>query len=105
MTHQTFAVTDPRNLDGNPYDVASSGVAQLSGILAIARDLLPATVIMVRNAEMERRMHRGEDPAAGNWDETAEGQRWKIVETQIAELVGRLAVLQKVAAYDPRNND
>lgn len=102
MTHQTFTTVDPRQFDGDPYDVASKGVAQLKGILEVASKLVEPTRLMVRNAEMERRLARGEDAGAAEWDESAESRTWDTVEDTLEQLRARLAILERAAGFNPK---
>lgn len=102
MSHQTFTVTDPRNFDGDPFDVAVRGVAQLKGVLDIASSLTHATMMMARNAEMERNMLNGEAAGVARWDDSAQGKQWAQIESELSGLIKRAQTLQRAAGFDPR---
>ncbi len=102
MTHQTFTVTDPREFAGDPYEVAELSVAQIIGLLGLVDSLMFRTKLMVRNAEMERRLHRGDPADAGGWDESAEGRKWATLEAELSQLAKLLETLRRAAGFDPR---
>lgn len=99
---QHFSATDPREFDGDPFEVADRAVAQIKGVIDVALTLAPATILMVRNAELERRIIRDEDPDAAGWPETTEGRRWSDIEADLRSATDKLTVLQRVAAFNPK---
>lgn len=104
MTHKTesFVLADPRDFDGDPYEVAERAVAQLEGVLRVFEATVPATILMVRNAELERQIATGTDPSVPAYDESTQGRKWAALREQIDGLRKELALLRRVAAYNPR---
>lgn len=102
MTDKTLAITDPRMYDGDPYDVAEKSVAQIKGLLEMVDEVLPATRLMVCNAELERQLWNGEEADAIAWEESLVGRKWQGVADQLIALQNELNVLHRAAAYDPR---
>lgn len=104
MTHKTesFVVADPRQFDGDPYEVAERAVAQLEGVLRVFDATVPATVLMVRNAELERQLAGGDDPDVKLFDESLQGRKWTDVRDQIEVLRRDLALLRRVASFNPK---
>ncbi len=105
MKAKEFAAIDPRYFDGDPYDVAEQAVAQLKGLLSIVDELLEPTMIVVRNAHMERNLANDSDPGGAEWPSTAEGMRWQTVVESIETLLKQLSALQRSAAFNPRALD
>lgn len=104
MTHTTttFAVADPRTFDGDPYEVAERAIAQLQGLAALIDQQIPATLLMVRNAEMERNLALHKDADAAGFDGSLQGQRWQEARDRLLAFRNDLNLLKKVASYNPR---
>lgn len=105
MTHntQTFAIADPRTFDGDPFEVAERAVAQLAGLAALIDREIPATLLMVRNAEMERNLIATDEADAAGFDESLQGQRWQEARDRLLGFRNDLAILRRVAAFNPKN--
>lgn len=100
---KTVTVVDPRSHDGTPYGVAERAVSQIEALTAILAELLPATELMARNAEMTRRLDLGFAPAGDDWAETPQGRQWTAIRHEVDVLQRRLRVLKGASAYDPRH--
>ena len=100
---RTFTVANPRDFDGNPFEVAERAVAQLEGLIAILAEAIPPAELMARNAEMTRRMDAGEEPEGDRWVETPQGRYWVRLATNVASLRAQLRVIKAAAGYDPRH--
>jgi hypothetical protein len=100
----TFVVQDPRQFDGDPYQVAERAIQQLRGVLEQFEALLPATVLMVRNADLERTLALGNalGDVAKEWPESPQGRKLTEIEDQIAAVQKTLTRLQAAAAWNPR---
>lgn len=105
MPHSTrnFTVADPRDFDGNPYDVGARALAQLRGILQQVELSLPVTELMVRNAELERQMALDQDPDAVNWPTSPQGKKFYAVRVKLDDLKNELSAMERAASYDPRH--
>lgn len=98
-----IVVVDPREYDGDPFDAAGRGVQQLCALVQLTLDEMEPARILARNAELDRQIHRGEDPDGVGWDDTAEGRRWKVVSDRLETALKDLKVLYMTAGYNPRN--
>jgi len=99
---KTFTLTDPRTFDGDPFEVAQRGVAQLSATVSLVIEALDPAKLMARSAELERQCIRDEPLDAVGWPDTAEGRRWLQVEQDLAQVAKNLRLLEKVAAFNPK---
>lgn len=95
---KSFVVTDPREFDGDPYDVANRATSQAEALLNLTIEAVDDAYVMARNAEMERQNGDG----AVEWPESAAGRRWQSVMDRLPEILLDLAVLRRVAAFNPK---
>lgn len=95
--------TDPRDQDGNPYEVAAFAIAQAEGILTIYRQALDAAYLMARNAHMERNLAQRKPPAGDGYATTAEGRKFIGLENAAADSKTALDVLRTAASFDPKH--
>lgn len=100
---KSFVVADPRDFDGNCFEVADRAVAQLQGLVQITEEALDPARLMARNAELERQCQRDEDLDATGWDDTAEGRRWARIRVNLGVLKNDLLVLRRAAGFDPKH--
>lgn len=100
---RNFTVADPRTFDGNPFEVGERGVAQLEGMVALMREMLPKAELMARNAEMTRRLDQGEPPEGDRWAETVQGRQWKAAADELERLGKRFRAMKAATAFDPRH--
>ena len=100
---RTFTVANPKDFDGNPFEVAERAVAQLEGLASILAEALPPAELMARNAEMTRRLDAGEEPEGDRWAETPQGGYWRAVREELDRIQYRLRVLKRSAGYDLRH--
>lgn len=105
MTHQTFtlAVADPREFDGNPYEVAERAIRQLHGLARLIELSLPPTEKMARNAQMERDLALVGECDAAEWPQGPQARMLARIAEQNADHVRVLDQLARAAAYDPKN--
>ena len=104
MTHtpRNFVIADPRDFDGDCFEVADRAVAQLQGLLQLTEEALDPARLMARNSELERQCQRDENCDAIGWDETAEGKRWSKVRVNLGVVKADLGTLRRVAGYNPK---
>jgi hypothetical protein len=100
---KSFTIADPRDFDGNPFEVAERGVSQLQALMLLAEQSLPAAELMARNAEMTRRMDLGGEPEGDKWVETPQGRQWAALKEDLKAVQKRLKVMKAAASYDPRH--
>lgn len=97
-----FTVVDPRTAEGNPYEVAERSLQQILGIVKILEDSLKPARLMARNAALERQIDLDQRLDADGWPDTAEGRRWQKIEDTIAVLKADIALLTRVASFNPK---
>lgn len=105
MTHQThtLAVSDPREFDGNPYEVAERAIRQLQGLAKLIELSLPATDKMARNAQMERDIALDLPADAASWPQSPQARLLARIAEQNADHVRVLEQLAKAVAFDPKH--
>lgn len=100
---QKFVITDPRTFDGNPYEVAERAVEQVRALLHLVELSLAPTLLMARNAELERQIALGDEPDGAAWEQSAQAKNFNSVLTEIQNAQKRLALLRRVVAFDPKH--
>lgn len=68
---------------------------------AILRSILPGMRLMVRNAELQRQLQRGEEPNPHAWESGPEGRAITRLTEEVEDLERRLQLLSKAARFDP----
>lgn len=101
MSTTTFTVADPRTFEGDPYEAAERACRQIEAMLKLAEKLLPATRIMVRNAEMERHLIDG-DARPMEWEEGIHGRRFDKAVEDLEKLRQEFAVQAQAAGFNPK---
>lgn len=101
---RTFTVQDPRLFEGDPYQVAERAVQQLAGMVALMRDLVEPTRLMVRNADLERSLSAGIplENVAPDWPESPQGRILAHVEEELETMQKKLGTLSRAASYNPK---
>jgi hypothetical protein len=102
VTTKTFKLTDPRDFDGNPYEVAERAVGQLTGITKLLVDTIDPAEIMFLNAYMERQGALGQEVDAAAYYDSPEYRNWLRVKERATEIHRTLTVLQRSAGYNPK---
>ena len=105
MTHEArhFVVTDPRNFDGNPYEVAFRACQQAKAVAQILAECVESAMIMGRNAEMSRREEATGDPSAREWEDSAYGRKFARMHADIKKSERDLATLGTAMGFDPKH--
>lgn len=99
----TFTVIDPRDLDGDPYEVAERAVLQAA---ALARLLLISTQtahLMARNAELERQLRADGSCDAEAYDTSPQGLKFARVYEATKDSEKALKALALAAGYNPNS--
>lgn len=97
-----FTIVDPRQLDGNPYEVAAKSVEQAQGMAKLYLSTLHGAALMARNAELERQLYAtGEcNPAA--FTDGPHGRRFADMIAHAEKHIKTLAILTTAAGYNPK---
>lgn len=104
---KTITIVDPREFDGDAYQVATRAIQQLVGFVDLVAQQTEAAALMARNAELERLMAEGIEgdqlrTAANNWPESPQGRLFAKVDDDLTHTLKRLRTLEKAVAYDPK---
>lgn len=102
QTQTTITYTDPRYLEGDPFEVASKAVAQAIGAVELAKRALDDAQVMARNAELERQLYATNACDASGWDESPQGKQYAKQDAALANVQKSLHLLRKAAAFNPR---
>lgn len=94
-------ITDPREYDGNPYEVAERAFLQAQGVAQLLYLTVEYAKLMARNAEMEREMALGGEPNAAAFPKSAQGVKLSTLSKQVRSIDKTLEALRRAAAYDP----
>jgi hypothetical protein len=110
MNTRTVTIADPREFDGDPYQVAQRAVAQIKGLTMLLAENLDAVDKMARNAELERLLAGGIDAdelreIAAAWPESPQGRKLSNVEGMLGQIVLELSSLEKAVAYNPKSRE
>lgn len=111
MNTRTITITDPREFDGDPYQVAERAVAQIKGLMLLVAENLDAVDKMARNAELERLLSAGTNDAeelrriAAAWPESPQGRTLSRAMERLEASVNELSLLEKAVAYNPKSRE
>lgn len=98
-----ITLTDPRDFDGNPYEVADRAVAQVEEAVRRLAPALAAARLMARNADMERNMATGKPPAGSAYNDGPQGRMFDRIEDGLSSAYKSLGALRAAVAYDPKH--
>lgn len=102
----TFTITDPREFDGDPFQVAERAIQQAQALAALAEKSLDAAEIMARNAELERSLLLDKEaslmPVAAGWPESPQGRMIDSAREALQTSQRKLKVVAKAAAFNPK---
>lgn len=98
-----FILVDPRDLDGNPYEVAIRSIEQASALADMYRVALSDARIMARNAGMERQIALGGPASAADWEAGPEAGIITRLQADTVSAPKMLRTLAMAAGYDPKN--
>lgn len=99
-----LSIADPRNMEGDPYEVAERACLQIAGLARVLSQQVELVNLMARNAELERALATTGDCtiAAATWPETGQALKLKTVQEDLAKIERDMAVLARAASYNPR---
>jgi hypothetical protein len=98
----TYEYTDPRTIDGTPFEVAEATFRQAVAVFALAKQALDDGFVMARVAEMERQLQRDEEPDGANFQHTALGISLQDTKTIVDRLSMSIKAAGLAASYNPR---
>lgn len=100
---RTFALTDPRDFDGSPYQAAERAVQQAGALALLLVEAIEDAEVLARNAEMERTFSTDYDlpEVAAGWPRSAQGARYATAKVRGEQIVRDLSLLRRAAAFDP----
>lgn len=104
-----ITITDPREFEGDPYQVAESAIRQATALLDIASTQLDKVDLMVRNAALQREIDLGNATpehlreVAQGWPESPQGSKLRIAQQELRDAGKHLSILARAAAYNPKS--
>lgn len=98
----TIVYRNPRNLDGDPYQVAEATFAQAGRVLDLLDEAMKDCFWAARNTEMERELAAGLEPDGAEFTKTPLGQKITTISKVAAGLSPILAGAGRAATYNPR---
>lgn len=100
---QTFVVADPRQFDGDPFEVAERACLQAAAVADVLEAAIQSAELMARNAEMTRNLQETKDDArAAEWDGGAQHKRFEEALSHAADVGRALNQLSKAAGFNPK---
>lgn len=99
-----ITIQDPREFDGDPYQVAQRAIRQLHALVALSAEILEPTDLMARNAELERQLAFGNElgDAGKEWPESPQGRNLADVREMLGMAEARLTLLEQAVAFNPK---
>lgn len=100
---RTFTVADPRQFDGDPFEVAERACAQAQAVARVLAACIQSAEIMARNAEMSRNLAETRDDArATEWDSSTQAQKFRAQAEAAEEAERVLGQLSRAAGFNPK---
>jgi len=98
-------ITDARDIDGDPYQVADQAFRNLDQILLAADEALDAIDVLATNAEMQRNLDLGNEADASTALDGLICRRLIGMRGDLAAARQSLEVLRRAATFDPNQDD
>jgi hypothetical protein len=110
QTKHVVAIVDPRNFDGDAYQVALASVQQAKGLATLLLENLEGVNLMARNAELERLLSLDLSTEelrdrAHEWPSSPQGRKLAAIQAEVENTIDRLASLEKAVAYNPLSRE
>ena len=104
---QNISITDAREFEGDPYQVAERAIQQTAALTALVLENLESVDLMARNADLERLLALGCSPeelraAAATWPESPQGRRIRSLQEALQGTADGLPALEKAVAFNPK---
>ena len=102
-TTQIFAVSDPKEFDGNPNEVAGRACQQASGVARVLAKAIKDAEPMVQNSQLTRNLQETpKDARAAEWSSTLLAQKLRAAAELAEDLERTMAQLAQAASFDPK---
>lgn len=98
-----LVIIDPREMDGNPFDVASRAAEQAAALIDLAAEQTALAALMARNSYMERELQEHRPLTPNAFEESAAGRRFVRDQEDLEDLAKSLRISAKAAGYDPKH--
>lgn len=102
MRTTKLVIVDPRDFDGDPFEVAGRACKQAAALARILAQNLEVATLMARNAEMERQIIKDGEPNAAAWDDMTQAKNLKALTKLAQESEKRLTLIAKAAGFNPK---
>lgn len=100
---RTFTVADPRQFDGDPFEVAERACAQAQAVARVLASCVTGAEVMARNAELTRNLAETRDDArATEWDSSAQAQKFRALAEEAESAERTLGQLSRAAGFNPK---
>lgn len=96
-----FIYTDPRELDGSPFEVAGAACLQAENVAALLKTAIVDAFKMARVAEMERQIIADEEPDGIGFTDSPQGKKLIALEHASHGMRVKLRQLAQSAEFDP----
>lgn len=100
MTH--FTVVDPGTFDGDPFEVAERAVRQAGAVAEVLVQTLEGTLIMARNAELERQLIANDECSVLAWENSAQARKLDAALEDAERVVKDCKLLAQAAGFNPK---
>lgn len=97
-----FVLADPKNFDGDPFDVATRAVAQAAAMATLLYKAIEDAEITARNAEMERNLGANLPAGAEKWETSPQGKRYDELKRAALVFEKRIGALVLAASFNPK---
>jgi hypothetical protein len=104
LTHpvKQFAVADPRDFEGDPFEVAERALLQAAGLAELLRSTLDSTRLMFLNADLERQLMATSECVVAEFENSLHARKFDAVAASVEEDLATLRQLAKAAAFNPK---
>jgi hypothetical protein len=101
-TSTTFDYTDPRGLDGDPFQVAAVACHQAEKVLGVAEKAVDDAYVMARGAHMERQLQTEDEPDGVGFANDPLGARILSIRDRTQDMAKAIKNVAVAASYNPR---
>lgn len=103
MRKTTFNYTEPRDLEGTPFEAAGATARQAAAVIGVGVKALDDLFIMARTADMERQCQDGAEPDGAAFNESPLGKRLLTLLGDLDGIKGSITSLERGVSYDSRH--
>jgi hypothetical protein len=104
MAHEPkhVVITDPREFDGDPFEVAERAVNQAGALTTILRSNVELAFVMARNAEMERQIIDTGEPSAADFETSVHARKLQKIVADLRDAEKTLRTLARAVGFNPK---